>query len=233
MGSARADAAVVAPEHGVPLLFLEADNCHEDAATIAAKFDKYMRFYQRTVKDTDGRERPMWRTRWSAPHAQRNVSPAMPPVLLVFHQIGARPARTQMQKVARLTREHWQSRWDSDDAFHTYEQKIPIVATTLELLRTRGPHGKIFWRFNRRHLETLWDRSATPAWMLPWNAGANSNRPGTKPTRLNRNPRRAAGCGTRGAAPGVHGVRGEVPRRPLGGRAVLSPAQQRVAAAPV
>ncbi|GAA1257987.1 IS200/IS605 family transposase [Streptomyces aureus] len=26
-----------------------------------------MRFYQRTVKDTDGRERPMWRTRWSAP----------------------------------------------------------------------------------------------------------------------------------------------------------------------
>ncbi|PJN06054.1 hypothetical protein CG723_41375 [Streptomyces sp. CB01635] len=146
----------------MPLLFIEADNCHEDAATIAAKFDKYMRFYQRTVKYTDGRERPMWHTRWSAPQVQRNVSPAMPPVLLVFHQIGARPARTQMQKVARLTREHWQGRWDSDGAFHTYEQKIPLVATTLELLREQGPHGKIFWRFNRRHLQTLWDAIGTP-----------------------------------------------------------------------
>lgn len=104
----------------------------------------------------------MWRTRWSGPQGQRGVSLAMPPVLLVLHQIGARPARTQMQKVARLTREHWQGRRDSDDAFHTCEQKIPIVTTTLELLREQGPHGKIFWRFNRRHLKTLWDAIGNP-----------------------------------------------------------------------
>ncbi|MFF1257449.1 replication-relaxation family protein [Streptomyces sp. NPDC058321] len=49
LGSARADAVVTAPEHRMPLLFIEADNCHEDAVTIAAKFDRYARFYQRTA----------------------------------------------------------------------------------------------------------------------------------------------------------------------------------------
>ncbi|MFC5203562.1 replication-relaxation family protein [Streptomyces kaempferi] len=52
-GSARADIVCTAPQDGVPLLFIEVDNCTEDAALIAAKFDKYMRFFQRKVKDTD------------------------------------------------------------------------------------------------------------------------------------------------------------------------------------
>ncbi|MFE6901166.1 hypothetical protein ACFVFJ_30550 [Streptomyces sp. NPDC057717] len=56
-----------------------------------------MRFYQRTVK---GHRRPGAADvahPLERPQAQRNVSLAVPPVLLVFHQIGARPARTQMQ----------------------------------------------------------------------------------------------------------------------------------------
>ncbi|MFA3843646.1 hypothetical protein [Streptomyces aureus] len=134
MGSARADAAVVAPENGVPLLFTEARR--PGAADAAHPLER--------------------------PQAQRNVSLAVPPVLLVFHQIGARPARTQMQKVALFARERWRGRWDSDGAFHTYEQKILIVATTLELLCEQGPHGKIFWRFNRRYLQTLWDVIGNP-----------------------------------------------------------------------
>ncbi|RFC75187.1 hypothetical protein [Streptomyces sp. AcE210] len=36
------------------------------------------------------------------------------------------------------------------------------MATTLELLREQGPHGKIFLRFNRRHLQTLWDAIGNP-----------------------------------------------------------------------
>lgn len=67
IGSARADVVVTAPGTGVPLLFIEADNCTEEAVLIAAKFDKYMRFFRRQEKDTDGKEKPMWRTRWSAP----------------------------------------------------------------------------------------------------------------------------------------------------------------------
>jgi hypothetical protein len=54
----------------------EVDNCFEVAATIAGKFDKYMRLYRREVKDTDGKEKAMWRTRWHAPADQRWLAPA-------------------------------------------------------------------------------------------------------------------------------------------------------------
>ncbi|MFF8611020.1 replication-relaxation family protein [Streptomyces sp. NPDC015346] len=64
---AQADIVITAPEDGVPLLFVEIDNCFESAQVLAGKIDKYMRFCQRKVKDVDGKERPMWRTRWWVP----------------------------------------------------------------------------------------------------------------------------------------------------------------------
>ncbi|MCL3995508.1 replication-relaxation family protein [Streptomyces lavenduligriseus] len=90
------------PDHptgrGGLLLFIEVDNCHETAEEIAGKLEKYARFFRRTVKDTDGTERLMWRTRWSAP-ATSSGDAAHPPVLLVFSRIGERnPDRT----IARL-----------------------------------------------------------------------------------------------------------------------------------
>ncbi|MFF4402496.1 hypothetical protein [Streptomyces sp. NPDC001480] len=48
-----------------------------------------MRFGQRKVKDVDGRERPMWRTRWWVPDGRRGDQPH-PPLLLVFNRIGPR-----------------------------------------------------------------------------------------------------------------------------------------------
>ncbi|MFD5748994.1 replication-relaxation family protein [Streptomyces sp. NPDC127033] len=105
--SARADIVLTAPEAGVPLLFIEADNCTEEAVLIARKFDKYARFYQRMEKDTDGIKKPMWRTRWSAP-AGEQYEQVHPPVLLVFHQVGKRSAQSQTDRVATLTRDHWQ-----------------------------------------------------------------------------------------------------------------------------
>ncbi|MFE1613271.1 hypothetical protein ACFW7P_31615 [Streptomyces albidoflavus] len=47
------------PQDGVPLLFIEVDNCHETAEKLAAKLEKCARFFRRTSKDTDGKERPM------------------------------------------------------------------------------------------------------------------------------------------------------------------------------
>lgn len=41
IGSARADIVVTAPDEGVPLLFIEVDNCTEEVALTTAKFDKY------------------------------------------------------------------------------------------------------------------------------------------------------------------------------------------------
>jgi hypothetical protein len=63
VGCAWADIVLTAPQVGLPLLFIEADNCTEEAPVIAAKFDKCMRHFHRTVKDTDGKDKPMWRTR--------------------------------------------------------------------------------------------------------------------------------------------------------------------------
>ncbi|MFJ7098540.1 hypothetical protein ACIQWL_51885 [Streptomyces mirabilis] len=120
-----------------------------------------MRFFQRKEKDTDGIEKPMWRTRWSAPGA-KGYERVHPPVLLVFHQVGKRSAKSQMGHVADLTRPHWQGRWDGEDGFHSYDGRIPIVATTLELLREHGPAGPAFWRFGRDHREPLLDSIGNP-----------------------------------------------------------------------
>ncbi|MGW2050826.1 replication-relaxation family protein [Streptomyces sp. NPDC001858] len=161
IGSARADVVLTAPEAGVPLLFIEADNCTEEAVLIARKFDKYARFFKRKEKDTDGIEKPMWRTRWSAPETKGSYERVHPPVLLVFHQVGKRSLKSQMTNVADLTRPHWQGRWDRD-GFHSYDGCIPIVATTLELLREHGPAGPAFWRFGRDHREPLLEAIGNP-----------------------------------------------------------------------
>ncbi|MGW6362181.1 replication-relaxation family protein [Streptomyces sp. NPDC055092] len=161
IGSARADVVVTAPGDGVPLLFIEVDNCTEEAVLIAAKFDKYARFFKREEKDTDGIEKPMWRTRWSAP-AWEGYERVHPPVLLVFHQVGKRSAKSQMAKVADLTRHYWQGRWHREGGFHSYDGCIPIVATTLELLREHGPAGPAFWRFGRKERQPLLDAIGNP-----------------------------------------------------------------------
>ncbi|WP_327309110.1 replication-relaxation family protein [Streptomyces sp. NBC_01298] len=66
-GGAQADLVLTAPQDKMPLLFIEVDNCHMTAEELAPKLEKYARFFRRTTKDTDGKERPMWRTRWTAP----------------------------------------------------------------------------------------------------------------------------------------------------------------------
>jgi hypothetical protein len=70
-----------------------------------------------------------------------------------------------MEKVADLTREHWQGQWA--DGFHLYNGKMPIVATTLELLREHGPAGPALWRFGREDRQNLWDAIGNPAGTPP------------------------------------------------------------------
>ncbi|MET9880210.1 replication-relaxation family protein [Actinacidiphila glaucinigra] len=72
-GGAQADIVLAARQDGVRLLFIEVDNCHESAEELADKLEKYARFFRRTVKDTDGKERAMWRTRWPALDADGKI----------------------------------------------------------------------------------------------------------------------------------------------------------------
>lgn len=61
-----------------------------------------------------------------------------------------------------LTRPYWQGRWDREGGFHAYDGCIPIVATTLELLREHGPAGPAFWHFGREDREPLLDAIGNP-----------------------------------------------------------------------
>ncbi|MCZ7430090.1 replication-relaxation family protein [Streptomyces sp. WMMC1477] len=158
-GGAQADAVLAAPESGVPLLFIEVDNCNMDPARIAAKFDKYARFLKRKIKDTDGRERAMWRTRWPFPDDPYRQT-LLPPVLLVFNPVGQRDPQTLMNQVAVLTRPHWQGR--PGRSYTDYDGKIPIVATTMDRLREHGPAGPAFWRFGRRTWQPLTEATGNP-----------------------------------------------------------------------
>ncbi|MFJ2847064.1 replication-relaxation family protein [Streptomyces griseofuscus] len=106
-GGAQADIVLTAPQNGVPLLFIEVDNCHETAEELADKLEKYARFFKRNVKDTDGKERPMWRTCWTVPEGRYGESPH-PPVLLVFNHIGERNPNRTVPRLQALTRHLWQ-----------------------------------------------------------------------------------------------------------------------------
>ncbi|MFJ9915104.1 replication-relaxation family protein [Actinacidiphila glaucinigra] len=160
-GGVQADIVVTARQDGVPLLFVEVDNCHESEEELADKLEKYARFFQRQVKDTDGQERPMWRTRWPAPDGQLGYDVPHPPVLLVFHRVGDRNPDRTVPRLADLTRHLWQGQWDRD-GYHRYDQKIPIIATGLNNLRKHGPAGAVFQRFGRTDMQTLTDAIGNP-----------------------------------------------------------------------
>jgi hypothetical protein len=158
-GGAQADIVITAPEDGVPLLFVEIDNCYESAQVLAAKIDKYMRFGQRKVKDVDGRERPMRRTRWWVPDGRHGDQPH-PPLLLVFNRVGPRNPHTVIAQLAELTHRHWQG--TAHDGFHMYDGKLPIVVTGMKQLQEHGPAGAIFRRFGRPHNQTLLEAIGNP-----------------------------------------------------------------------
>ncbi|MEU7038853.1 replication-relaxation family protein [Streptomyces sp. NPDC046237] len=159
-GGAQADLVLTAPQDQVPLLFIEVDNCHETAEELAAKLEKYARFFKRKVKDTDGKERPMWRTRWTVPEGRYGDAPH-PPVLLVFNRVGERNPNRTVPRLQELTRHLWQGERQRG-GHHLYDRKIPIIATGLNQLRQHGPAGPVFFRFGRSGPQTLLEAIGNP-----------------------------------------------------------------------
>ncbi|GGP00259.1 replication-relaxation family protein [Wenjunlia tyrosinilytica] len=159
-GGAQADIVLTAPQDDVPLLFIEVDNCHETAEEIADKLEKYARFFKRRMKDTDGRERPMWRTRWTVPAGRIGDVP-QPPVLLVFNRIGDRNPDRTVPRLRELTRHLWEGERQRG-GHHLYDGKIPIIATGLRNLRAHGPADPVFLRFGRGHMQPLPEAIGNP-----------------------------------------------------------------------
>ncbi|MER6601600.1 replication-relaxation family protein [Streptomyces parvus] len=159
-GGAQADVVLTAPQDGVPLLFIEVDNCHETAEELAAKLEKYARFFRRRVKDTDGQERPMWCTRWTVPEHEYGEAPH-PPVLLVFNHIGERNPNRTIPRLRELTRHLWKGE-RMPEGYHSYDRRVPIVVVGLRNLRKHGPQGPVFFRFGRDRPQPLLDAIGNP-----------------------------------------------------------------------
>ncbi|MFI1018235.1 hypothetical protein [Streptomyces sp. NPDC020965] len=158
-GGAQADIVLTAPQAGVPLLFIETDNCHETAEELAAKLEKYARFFRKQAKDSAGSQFPLWRTRWPVSAGQDEH----PPVLIVFNHIGARDPNRTIVRLAELTRHLWAGERDPDGGGHHFDDgKIPMVATGLRNLREHGPAGPCFRRFGRPAHQTFLDAIGNP-----------------------------------------------------------------------
>ncbi|WP_405996718.1 replication-relaxation family protein [Streptomyces sp. NBC_00829] len=159
-GGAQADMVLTAPQDQVPLLFIEVDNCHETAEELADKLEKYARFFRREMKDTDGKERPMWRTRWTAP-ATWSGDATHPPVLLVFNRVGERNPNCTVPRLMELTRHLWEGERQRG-GHHVYDGRIPVIATGLQNLREHGPAGPAFLRFGRDGMQPLLEAIGNP-----------------------------------------------------------------------
>ncbi|WBP84665.1 hypothetical protein [Kitasatospora cathayae] len=52
---------------------------------------------------------------------------------------------------------------DNDgDGWREYDDAVPVIATTLELLTEHGPLGPVWWRFGRRDRHSLLDALDNP-----------------------------------------------------------------------
>ncbi|GAA0950165.1 hypothetical protein GCM10009575_073070 [Streptomyces rhizosphaericus] len=164
-GSLRADVVLQAPEDGVPVLFVEVDHHTEPAATVAAKIHRYRRFFQRKVKGHQGRDGELWSTVWEG-----SGRGGYPPLALVFTKdVGPEARLNRMKKVAELSRDCWRGRWqcpaaqwsldeaEKRDGWYEYAGTVPVIATHLDQLWTKGPHGPVWWRFGRTTRQSLND----------------------------------------------------------------------------
>ncbi|MFF3061453.1 replication-relaxation family protein [Streptomyces sp. NPDC057909] len=162
-GSLRADAVLTAPEDQVPVLFVEVDNHTEPAAVVAAKIDRYQRFFSRQVKNDRGRDVPLWSTLWDD-----SGRGGFPPVALVFTKdVGAQARMNRIKTIRDLSRTCWQPRrqnphgWSPNasekDGWWDFAGTVPVIATHLDQLRTHGPHGPVWWRFGHSDWQPITD----------------------------------------------------------------------------
>ncbi|WP_331718585.1 replication-relaxation family protein (plasmid) [Streptomyces sp. NBC_00289] len=171
----RADAVLQAPEE-LPVLFVEVDNCTESAAILAAKFEKYLRYFRVKIKNSVGKDMPAWRALY-----RPSGRDGHPPILIVFNpgtRTGPQALKNRMNTVMELTRTAWSGDYHPDrgygaqdkDGFYDYTDAIPLLFTTLDRLQADSPRGVVWWRCGHGQWETLPAALANPADHSAWHA---------------------------------------------------------------
>ncbi|MFE9813155.1 replication-relaxation family protein [Streptomyces sp. NPDC005548] len=180
----RADAVLQAPEAGLPVLFVEVDNCTEPPETLETKFEKYLRYFRLTAKSSLGGEMPLWRTHYRPSHRDGH-----PPLVFVFnpgHRIGPQALKNRMNTVMEGTRQVWSGNYQEDrgygvpaserDGYYDFTDAIPVLFTTLERLQAGGSRGSVWWRCGHRQWETLPDALDNPADHRAWSVRGEQRR---------------------------------------------------------
>ncbi|MFD7645715.1 replication-relaxation family protein [Kitasatospora sp. NPDC059795] len=166
----RPDAVLQAPEIGMPVLMVEVDRSTMAPARVAAKLPAYRELFLRQVRDysptTPDRTTAWWRQAYPG-----HTRDGFPPIALVVTGTGPQALTNRLQAIYDLSREYFLPRRRKDqygeDSWCDYDDAIPVIATTLELLQQYGPMGEVWWRFGRadHHLSLLdaledWDTKA-------------------------------------------------------------------------
>ncbi|MFF7459629.1 replication-relaxation family protein [Kitasatospora sp. NPDC008115] len=196
------DAVLRAPQNGVPVLLVEVDRGTMTAEAVAAKFERYRRFFERTVRDGDGDHRaPYW-------HRQYDIAPARtawadeppyPPVALVYGgNLGPAALDNRLHAVERLSRPYWApqaTRGYGDEYYNDYAGRIPILATTLERLRTYGLTGPAWHRHGHDEpWQTLTHALTDPDGKQAWRAREQRKRDEQQRRRAEEDARRCPTC---------------------------------------
>ncbi|MET8631120.1 replication-relaxation family protein [Kitasatospora sp. NPDC004669] len=168
----RPDGVWQAAEIGVPVLMVEVDRSTMAPADVAAKFPRYRELFRTKVRDNDpaladrepaDRTVHWWRRTWPG-----HTRAGYPPVALVVTDAGPVALANRQQAVADLSADCWRGRWRrevrdyNDDGWREYDDAVPIVATTLELLAEHGPLGPVWWRFGRPGRHSLIEALENP-----------------------------------------------------------------------
>ncbi|MFF0190811.1 replication-relaxation family protein [Streptomyces sp. NPDC005244] len=195
----RADAVLQAPEAGLPVLFVEVDNCTEPPETLEAKFEKYLRYFRLKTKSSLGGEMPLWRT-----HYRPLERDGHPPLVFVFNpgtRIGAQGLKNRMYTVMEGTRQIWCGDYRADrgygspkerDGYWDFTDAVPVVFTTLERLQAGGPHAAVWWRCGHRQWETLTDALDNPGDRRAWSVREDARRVQEKEEQARQERERAA-----------------------------------------
>ncbi|MFB7669320.1 hypothetical protein ACFC1R_36320 [Kitasatospora sp. NPDC056138] len=110
-----------------------------------------------------------WRRTWPG-----HTRAGYPPVVLVVTDAGPVALANRQEAVADLSAEVWGGSWwtvtrhDNDgDGWRVYDDSVPVVATTLELLAEHGPLGPVWRRFGRAGRHPLVDALDNPDTVPP------------------------------------------------------------------
>ncbi|MFD0344879.1 hypothetical protein ACFQ0M_00010 [Kitasatospora aburaviensis] len=158
----------------MPVLMVEVDRSTMAPERVAAKFTAYRELFRTKVKSTDpalaeqdpaDRTVHWWRRTYPGPHTR----PGYPPVALVVTGAGPVALANRQEAVADLSAECWRGTgWtvtqdDNDgDGLREYDDAVPVLATTLELLAEHGPLGPVWWRYGRPGRHSLLDALENP-----------------------------------------------------------------------